>query len=154
MTTTTHARDAGFTLIEVLVALAIVGAAVLLAAPATRTSMGPQLLRSTASDMAALARATRAAAIRTGGERVLSVDLTQRTFSADGVAVPRTIPATLGVDVAVAVDEAAGGAVRRIRFLPTGGSSGGRIVLSHGTSSAEITVDWLTGGARVATAAR
>ena len=147
-------RDAGFTFIEVLVALAIIGAAVLLVAPAARTSLSPQLLRSTASDMAALARATRAAAIRSGGERVLSVDLARRTIFSDGIRGPRSIPAHLGLDVAVAGGEVGADGVRHIRFLPTGGSSGGRITLQDGVRTAAIEIDWLTGGARVATAAR
>lgn len=144
-------RDAGFTLIEVLVALAIVGAAVLLVAPRTGSSLGPQLLRSTASEFAALARATRAAALRSGAERVMSVDLVSRTMWADGVSGPRSIPTHLGLDVAVTADGISGGPLRRIRFLPSGGSSGARILLRDGVRTTSIEIDWLTGGARVAT---
>ena len=146
--------DFGFTLIEVLVALAIVGAAVLLVAPLTRTSLGPQLLRSTASEIAALARSTRAAALRSGVERVMIVDLASRTVWADGVSGPRAIPAHLELDVAVAADGISGSMQRHIRFLPTGGASGGSIVLRDGVRTTTIEIDWLTGGARVATLSR
>ena len=146
-------REAGFTLIEVVVALAIVGAAVLLVAPMTRTSLGPQALRGAASEIAALARSTRAAALRSGVERVMIVDLASRTVWADGVSGPRAIPAHLGLDVAVAADGVSGGQQRHIRFLPTGGASGGSIVLRDGVRTTTIEIDWLTGGARVATLA-
>lgn len=150
-TESTWRGDDGFTLVELLIALAIIGGAVLLAAPMTRTSLAPRLLAETASDFAAMARSTRAAAIRSGAERVLVVDLASRSYWADGVSGPRSVPAHLGFDMAVA-GEPATGSRRVVRFLANGGSSGGRLMLRDGGRMLAVEIDWLTGGARVAKA--
>ena len=142
-------REAGFTLIEVLIAFAIVGASVVIAIPLLGTGASQQLLRSTASQLASGARLTRAAAVGGAGERALVLDLERRQWRIDGIAPPAAIPSRLTLEVSVPESERSGPAERRIRFLPSGGSSGGTIVLRDGSRQAVVVVDWLTGGARV-----
>jgi general secretion pathway protein H len=141
---------AGFTLVELLVALAILAAAVVMVVPVTSTSVSPQLLRSTASQMAALARQTRAAAVRSGTERTLTIDLVARTYWSDGIAPPRRIPSGFAVALSLPGDSsAATGTPRQIRFQPSGGSSGGHIALRQGVRVVSVDIDWLTGGVHV-----
>ncbi len=148
-----RAKDAqdGFTLIEVLAVLAILAAATFLAMPVTRGAVSVQALRSAASDVAAAARMTRAAALRSGSEQTLTIDVAERRYWADGVVGSRVLPGHIGMELTVPPGEQARGSVSRIRFLPGGGSSGGKVVLRAGGVSAIVNVDWLTGGASVAT---
>ena len=141
----------GFTLIEVLAVLAILAGAAFLAMPVTRGAVSGQALRSAASDVAAAARMTRAAAVRSGREQALTIDIGARRYWADGVFGPRTLPGRIGLEITVPNGEQTDASTTRIRFLPGGGSSGGKLVLSAGTSSAIVNIDWLTGGANVAT---
>lgn len=144
-------QQAGFTLIEMLVALAILAAAAVVAMPLTRNAATAQALRTTGADIAAVARMTRAAALRSGAERTMVIDIDGRTYSSDGVAPPRALPSQFGIDLTVPPGEQLGRGASRIRFLPDGGSSGGKVVLRDGARTTVVTIDWLTGGASVAT---
>lgn len=140
--------EAGFTLIEVLVALAILAAGAMLALPLTRSATSAQALRTSAVELASAAGSTRAAALRAGAERVLVIDTGARSFRSDGVAPERAFPTNVGIEVAVPPAERSR-TIARIRFLADGGSSGGTIVLSDGQRTATVTLDWLTGGVSV-----
>jgi general secretion pathway protein H len=140
--------EAGFTLIEVLVALAILAAGAMLALPLTRSAATAQSLRTSAVELATAARSTRAAALRAGAERVLVIDIGARSFRSDGIAPERAFPAHVGIEVAVPQAERSRN-VAYVRFLADGGSSGGTIVLRDGQRIATVTLDWLTGGASV-----
>jgi general secretion pathway protein H len=141
-------REHGFTLIELLVVLAVTAAAAVLAMPAARTAAVSQTLHGAAADVAAAARTTRAAAIRSGAVRSLTIDAGRRSYGADGGGGPRALPPSVHLSLAVPAAERTGDA-GRIRFWPGGGSSGGRLVLSDGKAAATVEIDWLTGGARV-----
>ena len=140
----------GFTLIELLAGLAILAAAALLAMPLTRTAIAAHSLRSSASDIAAVARMARSAAIRSGAEQTMSIDLAARRYRIDGgIARSRALPAHIAFELIVPPGEQTGASARSIRFLPSGGSSGGRLVLRDGARTAIVEIDWLTGGASV-----
>jgi general secretion pathway protein H len=143
-------RQAGFTLIELLVGLAIMAGAALLAMPVTRSAVAAQTLYSAAIDIAASARMTRAAAIRTGAVQTLLIDVTTRRYGGSGHSGvgSRVLPVTLRLALVVPPGEQSGD-TGHIRFWPSGGSSGGRLVLSDGRSSTFVEIDWLTGGAHV-----
>lgn len=151
---TARGRDAeaGFTLLEALIALAIVGAAALIALPLIGRAADPGRLRAEASAIAAAARSARADAIRTGRERVLVVDVAARAWRTDADAVPRRLDARLAIDADVPPAERAAAGERRIRFLASGASSGGTIRLGDGRATASVEIDWLTGGARASVA--
>ncbi len=140
--------SSGFTVIEVLVGLLVLSLAALLALPMTRAAVSTQGLRGAGSDIAALARMTRAAATKAGAERTLAFEGSTGRFWADGIAPPRTLPN--GISGQLQVVGAAPGGAQRIRFLAGGASSGGRLVLSDGARTVVVTVDWLTGGVDVA----
>ena len=144
----------GFTLVELLVVMAILAAVVLMVAPVTSRLVAPQVLRTTASDLAALLRQTRAAAVRSGLEHTMSIDLAARSYWSEGIAPARQLPSGLGLELLLPSggDGTASG-VRRIRFQPSGGASGGRIVLRQGARAVQLDIDWLTGGVHVASSA-
>jgi|SRR5215472_5750687 len=137
-------REAGFTLLELIVVLAILG--LLAAFIAMR---GPPIshalaLRSVASEIVAGLRATRQYAITANRPAEYTVDLAHRTaHGADGP----TVQLPLGTDVIIltAAGEVRGAEVADIRFEPNGSSTGGRIVLVDGQRRTGIGISWLTG---------
>ncbi len=131
-------REHGFTLIEMIVVLAILGLMVGLI-----VSRGP--LRSQRVDLDGAARevvgSLRLARARAVAEnRTVQWAIGTQGFSLDGAAAHR-LPPDVG---------ALGG--RPIGFAADGSSSGGRVVLRSGEREVVIDVDWLTGRARFARA--
>ncbi len=148
-----HRREdhskAGFTLIELLIGIALVSAIALLAIPEARRAMSGRTLDAAAAEISAVARMTRAAAIRTGSEHSLAIDLASRRYWAEGVTAPRALPSSLNVKLSLPPLVGATELPHRIRFLPSGSSSGAEIVLTDGARSASVVIDWLTGATRV-----
>jgi general secretion pathway protein H len=136
-------RPAGFTLLEMLIVLAVMALTLTLfldrgppASPALRT-------RTAAAEVAAALRQARGQAIAGAEPVLLAVDPLQGTYRV-GAGRVRHLPP--GVAIAALWGE---GARRRpiagIRFGPEGDTSGGRIELAAGSAQARIDVDWLTG---------
>lgn len=144
----TKLSDAGFGLVEMMVALGLVGVALAIAMPMAGRSMSAAKLRTTASDLASAAALARSAALRTGRSTQLVVDPERRTYQVAGSGGPMLIPADISMHVTGATGE-----VRRERssivFYPDGGASGGVVVLYDGRQRVTISVNWATGGAHV-----
>jgi general secretion pathway protein H len=139
----------GFTLLELLVVMALLALALALAAPSlNRLRLGVGV-RSAAYELAAHLRAARAAARETNLERVLAIDVDSRRYWAEGVVAPRQLPHSIVLDLTVPASERLGAGLARVRFFPDGSTSGARVVLDDGRFSASIRVDWLTGDVRL-----
>jgi general secretion pathway protein H len=125
----------GFTLLEIIVVLAILG--LMLSLVVSRGPLHSQRLDldATAREMAASLRLARSRAIVQ--DRAVTWVAGPRGFSLDG-GVPRQLP----VDVAVVDSGSIGGA---IGFAADGSSSGGHITLQGGERRVAIEVNWLTG---------
>lgn len=142
---------AGFTLIEMLVVLVILGLTVALIVsrgPARSTGFD---MRATAGDIAQQLRLARSEAIATDRLTRFTLDTADRRYETNGVAGPLLPP-----EVAVAITTVTGGKPRpldAITFTPDGSSSGGRVVLVAGQNTVAIIVDWLTGRVSVTNAA-
>ncbi len=142
---------AGFTLIEMLVVLVILGLTVALIVsrgPARSTGFD---MRATAGDIAQQLRLARSEAIATDRLTRFTLDTADRRYETNGVAGPLLPP-----EVAVAMTTVTGGKPRplsAITFTPDGSSSGGRVVLVAGPNTVAIIVDWLTGRVSVTNAA-
>lgn len=137
--------DAGFTLIEALVGLAIM-AVVLGAMVLARPDAGGVRVGSAARAVAALLRTSRAQAMARNAEMLVWVDPQARRFGA-GTA-EYNLPAGSEVMLTVAATEQRDdrGA---FRFYPDGQSSGGTLSLRLGAHAVRVSVDWLTGQPRV-----
>lgn len=128
-------RATGFTLIEMLIVLAILGLAVGLAIPLLAK-------RSTATTLAGATQQVRAALVAARSAAIAEDREIVFTGGIDGYRVDgarRGLPSA-GLSVAIR-----GGT--RISFFPSGGSSGGTVVLSGGTAEREIEVDAISGRA-------
>ena len=142
---------AGFTLIEILVVLVILGLSIALIVsrgPARSTGFD---LRATAGDIAQQLRLARSEAIATDRLTRFTLDPTDRRYETNGVAGPLLPP-----ELALTMMTVTGGKPRplaAITFAADGSSSGGRVVLVAGASAVTVVVDWLTGRVSVADAA-
>jgi len=142
---------AGFTLIEMLVVLTVLGLVVGIVI--SRGPMRSQTLelRSVASQVAQTLRLGRAQAISTNGPVRFAVDIAKRSYALDNGRV-MTLPPGVGVSVVAVAEETRGKNIAAIRFQPDGSSTGGRVVLAEGTRKIQVGVDWLTGRVTIADA--
>ncbi|MGH7029820.1 MAG: GspH/FimT family pseudopilin [Stellaceae bacterium] len=141
--------SAGFSLIELLVVLAVMGFALVLIAgykaPWSRT-LG---LEGTAAELASGLRLARSQAIADNRPVALALDLADHRYRV-GAAPPRPLPARLAIGLLTVNGEKLGASTGDIRFNPDGSSTGGRITLADGTQRVAVGVDWLTGRVTVA----
>jgi len=132
--------DDGFTLVEMLVVLAILALTMLMSLPYVRGAGDARVLEAVAQTIVARLRQTQALAIANNAERAFSIDLKNTKIIGLIFALPDG--AKLRVETAqglVTTDTAS------FRFFADGGSSGGKITLSKGASNYEIDLNWLTG---------
>ncbi len=134
----------GFSLLEMLLVMAIIAAASLLAAAVLTGGIDRMRLQSSAKQIAANLRYTRAQAIATGQPKKFLIDPRGHVWQApngrDG-----DIPEQLGVVFTGAreIQERAGEGA--IMFFADGASTGGRVQLKVERAAWNIDVAWLTG---------
>ena len=137
-------RCAGFTLIEVIVTLAILGFALVLVAgykPPWSSGLG---VKGTASELASGLRLARSEAIAGNRPVAFDLDVTGHVYRV-GARAERRLPANLSIELLTITGENRGTSVGDIRFNPDGSSTGGRITLADGKRRMAVGVDWLTG---------
>lgn len=153
MTRVGHRRagreERGFTLLELIVVMVILALCLTLVVPAlSRVRLGV-LARSTGYELAANLRAVRAAARDANVELALTIDVSGHRYWAEGVVAPQQLPRAVALELTVPESERIGAGAGRVRFFPDGSTSGARLVLNDGRSSASILVDWLSGDVRL-----
>ena len=137
---------AGFTLLELLVVLAILGLALAVAVPAFDRLAPGFSLQATVRDTASMLREARGLAIVRNREVAVVIDLDARTVGIEASNEVVRIDGDLGISLFSAAEERIGQGAGRIRFYPDGSSTGGRIGLSSGGRRYDVTVSWVTGG--------
>jgi len=145
-----YALSHGFTLLELLVVLAI--AALLLAVtPPLITSALPGVeLKASARRVAAGLRLAREEAIRSGSDIAFTLDVEERRFEVDGGFRNGTLPDGLKLKLEAAETEMLNDHRGAVRFFPDGSSTGGRVILAHDDRGFQVGVQWLTGRIRMA----
>jgi len=137
---------AGFTLIELVVVLAIIAVVLAIAVPSLGRRPSRLELIAAAREMAAGLRATRSIAVATNRPQIFAVDTEQALYRPAGDAAPRALPRGTTLLLQTAAEEVAGRTTGAIRFLPDGSSTGGGVTLMRDGRTVQILVDWLTGG--------
>ena len=136
---------AGFTLLELLVVMAILALLLTVVPPLVRGPMGTAELKSAVRQMAAGLRSARSQAIARNREAVFELDLEARRFRISGTQRTFQLPRRLALRLYAARSEFSNAQTGAIRFFPDGSSTGGRVTVSLDPRAYEVDVNWLTG---------
>jgi general secretion pathway protein H len=138
-------RDEGFTLLELIVVLAILAGLAALVAPSFSRTVASARLRTAASDVRTTFARTRALAVASARERSAVFDLSRGAFGVDNEAV-RLLPDTIRLGAVLPGGDRLDRGTVRIRFFPDGGGEAVEIsVTAQDGGSLRVTVDPLTG---------
>jgi general secretion pathway protein H len=138
----------GFTLVELLVVMAIMAMVIALAVPSFNGSTASQM-EAAARSLAAGLRWTRSHAVTGNQVAELTIDLVKRQFLVPGSARMRALPSDAKLTLYTARSQVETEARGSIRFFPDGSSSGGRITVASDRLAFIVDVDWFTGKVRL-----
>lgn len=141
--------EAGFTLLEVVCALAIVAALATLALPRLAPGTSRAKLESLAVEAAALLKADRAAAIRRGVPVATAVDTAGRRITSGSAGRVVRVPGDVQMDTVLPTTCDGRPARASVEFFPSGLSCGGVVAMLKGGAGYEVRVNWLTGGVEI-----
>ncbi|MEY2113993.1 GspH/FimT family pseudopilin [Rhodanobacter sp. FW106-PBR-R2A-1-13] len=142
------AGASGFTLLEMLAVILLVGIAAAAVSVSVSQGLASARVRAASSELAGALRATRAQAIVRGEEQHFDVDTRANRY--DGAKQHDVrLPSGLRVSITSAKEDQPNDHTGRIRFFPDGSSTGGRITLKSGRREWHVNVAWLTGEVRV-----
>lgn len=129
---------AGFTLIEIVVVLGILGLVLAVVVPNLGPASETVELRAAASELRALLRSTRSAAIAANRDLLLTIDESGAGYALDGA--PHPFRSTGFAERRLRVEPPA-----RLRFFATGGASGGRLTIRGRRGEETIVIDSVSG---------
>ena len=138
-------RERGFTLVELLVVFAILALLVGLIPVAFDRFRDSAQYRDTVRTMLSQMRGARYKAMAEGRDVRFSINLGQRTYGVDNRGY-RALPDTVQVRAIVAGRELTGQGEAAIRFLSSGGATGGSIEIRRVSGGGtRLRVDWISG---------
>jgi general secretion pathway protein H len=134
----------GFTLIEIIVVLALAGLLLALVPPRLSGALAAAEIRSAARELASALRYARSRAVTRHAEVVLTVDTERRRYRVSDSRW-RALPEDLRLTLTTARSERRARGIGSIRFYPDGTGTGGQIALGSGAKRFVVDVSWLTG---------
>ena len=140
----------GFSLIELLIALALLVAAVSLVPAYFSKGVSTAELKSSARQIVSGLRYVRSEAVSRNKEQVFLLDVEKREFTTREGSKPRELPKGLGLRLKTAESEQLSEDLGGIRFFPDGSSTGGEISVSSDSKEFSIAVDWISGKIAIA----
>jgi len=146
-----HAAESGFTLIEVLVVMVVLGLALGILLTRGPVRSRTLELRAAASELAAGLRTARAQAIAGDRPVTFELDLARHSYSIGGTPA-RPLPPEMPLSLIAVSGDTLGRRIGGITFEPDGSASGGRIEIGGPARRIQIGVDWLTGRVSIADA--
>jgi general secretion pathway protein H len=139
-------RPHGFTLIEVLVVLAVIGFVLAMVLPSFKQPLGGRGLAATAHEVAAAFRLARNRAIME--DRLIQFASAEQVFDF-GRGPSAHVPAGIAL---ILIDSRQTPSARPISFYPDGSSSGGGVALAAGNSRYLVLVNWIDGDVAIRSA--
>ena len=139
--------EEGFTLIEMLIVLAILALAATVSLPLLSRGSEGLRLQMASGELAAAFRLTRSAAIMRNSETTLMIDVDRRTFKST-VVPQRPFAADIQAKLKFASGIGSSSSDGGFHFFPDGSSTGGDVTLSLRGKQARLCVDWLSGEVR------
>lgn len=137
-------RQAGFTLIEMIVVIAILTLAMTLIVGYRPPWSGGLGARGAAAELASAFRLARSEAISRDGPVSVVIDVASHRYRI-GDGPERTFPPSLKVELLTVTSERSAINAGEIRFNPDGSSTGGRVTIGNGSRTLAVGVDWLNG---------
>ncbi|WP_266156356.1 GspH/FimT family pseudopilin [Dyella silvatica] len=142
------ARARGFTLLEMLAVILLIGIAATAVALSVSQGLASARVNAASGEMAAALRATRTQAIVRGTEQTFDVDLRSISYRGAGGRDVR-LPKGMKLSITSAQEDQPNATTGRIRFFPDGSSTGGHITLQREKRQWLVNVSWLTGAVSV-----
>ncbi|MBN8740523.1 MAG: GspH/FimT family pseudopilin [Xanthomonadaceae bacterium] len=139
-----RAAQRGFSLLELIAVLVLIGIAVTVASVSVSKSLGSAKIQAASRDLVAALRYTRGQAIVKGQQKTLEVDLEDMSYTAPGKSAVK-FPDKIEVKLLTAQSEQIHEKAGRIRFYPDGSSTGGHVSIISGAREWRVNVGWLTG---------
>lgn len=138
------ATQAGFTLIELIVVLAIIAIAAAMVAERGAPISPSSQARLAASEVAGALQSARSEALVTNRSVAFTIDTATRRYRW-GQQPERSLPDDLQIALLTGQEQLVSKSAGFVRFDPDGGSSGGRVTIAGGDRVWMVGIDWLTG---------
>lgn len=145
-------KESAFSLLEVMVVLAILAAVLLVGFTAYKSPRSSVAVRGLATEIAAELRSMRSAAIVRNRDYAFSFDARSRTYVLGHDGRRRRLPDEFGMRLKAARETRRQTRRARIVFFADGSSTGGAIAIWRDKTAVRVNVDWLTGAVSVAEA--
>lgn len=137
---------AGFSLLELLLVLAIAGLVAAVVIPSLPGALDSARLRGGAGEVRATLMLARTLAVSDARGRTVAFDLGSGEYGIDGEARKRLLPEGVRLAGVKVGDAAADRGVARVRFYPDGSADEAEVAISSdGGGRVQVTIDPLTG---------
>ena len=138
-------NNSGFTLVELLVVLAILALALAVIPPSLTGAVDSARFKSTQRDLVSALRYARSRAVNSQQAASVNINVKQGTMQVVGRQRTLSIPDDVALTLVTAQREQLSAYEGAIRFYPDGSSTGGQVHLRRGEQVFVIDVNWLTG---------
>ena len=138
-------RDSGFTLLELLVVLAIIALTITVSVGSIRSSGGVVRVQPLAVRVAADLRLARADAIAQSRPVEVIFDAKAHAYSIGGAGAAVKLPAGIAFTLVTSQEFQRSVDRARLVFFPDGSSTGGQLTLTDRRLDIVLSIDWLTG---------
>ncbi len=135
----------GFSLLELLLVMAIMALGFVFIAPNFAKTMESVRYRSAIREVASGLRQVRGIALSQSREAVFFMDVEKHIYRIDRLAKTHHLPDFIELTLVTAESELQEPGTGTIRFFPDGSATGGGVVLTWGSRRKQIKVNWLSG---------
>ena len=135
----------GFTLVELLVVLAVLALALAVVSPSLTGAIDSVRFKSAQRDLVSALRYARSRAVNSQQATSVEINVKQGTMQVAGKQRTLSVPDDVVLTLVTAQREQLSAYEGAIRFYPDGSSTGGQVRFSQDDQVWSISVDWLTG---------